>query len=151
MRAPFNVLVLPYCVTKDNKLLFCVFKRADSSIWQFVAGGGENEEDFLTASKRECKEEANISLDSKYTKLESMCYVTVDNFSERDRSQWGQRYVIAVYCFAVECKIEDIKISHEHTEFRWCEYNEARELLHFDLDKTAIFELNAKLKDSKGG
>lgn len=40
MRAPYNVLVLPYMIN-ENKTLFCIFKRQDMQIWQFVAGGGE--------------------------------------------------------------------------------------------------------------
>ena len=81
MRAPYNVLVLPYC--KDNgKYLFCIFKREDMDIWQFIAGGGEDNEDILTAAKRESNEEATIPYENTYIKLDSMCYVSVDNFSK---------------------------------------------------------------------
>ncbi len=146
MRAPYNVLVLPYC-KNQNKFLFCIFKRVDSNIWQFVAGGGEIGETAILSAKRESYEEANIPQDNKYLQLESMCYVSVDNFSKKARENWGKKYVIPVYTFAVQVDIENIRISHEHTDFRWCEYEEAKNLLHFDLDKTALYELNEILNN----
>ena len=39
MRAPYNVLVIPY-ISKSENPLFCIFKRADMGVWQFIAGGG---------------------------------------------------------------------------------------------------------------
>lgn len=39
-RALFNVLVIPY-EKESSGVLFCVFKREDVNIWQFIAGGGE--------------------------------------------------------------------------------------------------------------
>ena len=43
MRTPFQILAVPYRFIK-NGLYFCVFRRADSDIWQFIAGGGEDNE-----------------------------------------------------------------------------------------------------------
>lgn len=45
MRAPFQILAIPYRVTPE--LQFCVFHRADIDQYQFVAGGGENDEKLL--------------------------------------------------------------------------------------------------------
>ena len=45
MRAPFQILAIPYRVTPE--LQFCVFHRADIDQCQFVAGGGENDENLL--------------------------------------------------------------------------------------------------------
>ena len=41
MRAPFQILSVPYRFIK-GELCFCVFRRADFDVWQFIAGGGEN-------------------------------------------------------------------------------------------------------------
>ena len=35
MRAPYNVLVLPFCRTSDD-ILYCILKRKDLGIWQFT-------------------------------------------------------------------------------------------------------------------
>ena len=43
MRAPYNVLVLPYFRT-EWKTTYCIFKREDLDVWQFIAGGGEEGE-----------------------------------------------------------------------------------------------------------
>ncbi len=146
MRAPFNVLVLPYCRLADE-WSFCIFKRADAPVWQFIAGGGEEGEDFLAAAKREANEEGGIPYEREYLALETMCYVSADNFSARARAAWGKKYVIPVYAFATEVVPTAICIGREHTQYRWCSYQEARELLRFDLDKTALYELNERLKE----
>ena len=49
MRTPFQILAVPYRFIK-NGLYFCVFRRADSDIWQFIAGGGEDNEKPIQAA-----------------------------------------------------------------------------------------------------
>ena len=61
MRAPFQVLIIPYRRTEDG-LRFCVFHRADRDIWQFVSGGGEDDETPPEAALRELFEETGISV-----------------------------------------------------------------------------------------
>lgn len=39
-RARYQVLVIPYCI-EDRNVQFCLFRRSDMGIWQFIAGGGE--------------------------------------------------------------------------------------------------------------
>ena len=114
-------------------------------MWQFIAGGGEDNESVLLSAKRESFEEAGIQEDRQFKKLESMCYVPVNYFSEEARQYWDNKYVIPVYTFAVQLQSEVITLSHEHTEYRWCTYNQALALLYFDLDKTALYELKEKL------
>ena len=38
MRAPFQVITIPYKII-DKSPLFCIFYRADIAQWQFIAGG----------------------------------------------------------------------------------------------------------------
>ena len=135
-RAPYNVLVLPYYIYENN-VEYCIFKRADMNIWQFIAGGGEDDEEPRTAAIRESLEEASISPNSNYRQLVSMGYVSVENFSEKVRQTWGEKSVIPVFTFSVNLDKKDIVISDEHTEFKWCSYTKARERLRFELDKTA--------------
>ena len=146
-RAPYNVLVLPYFI--GNEILYCIFKREDMNVWQFIAGGGENDESPIIAAQRESMEEAGIPVNNTYQPLESMCYVSVDNFSEKARESWGKRYVIPIYTFSVCTDTQSIHISHEHTEYKWCNYKEAKEKLYFDLDKTALYELNERIKNGR--
>lgn len=148
MRAPYNVLVLPYLI-KDQQVRFCVFLREDMRVWQFIAGGGEDGETIIESAKRESFEEAGISDKLLYRQLESMCYVSSSNFSQKARQHWRSKYVIPVYVFAVELESEGVLISDEHIEYRWCTYEEAIHLLHFDLDKTALYELRERIADGQ--
>ena len=60
-RARYQVLVIPYC-TEDSSVQFCLFQRSDMGIWQFIAGGGEEEDiSIIESAKREAFEEAGIS------------------------------------------------------------------------------------------
>lgn len=100
-RAPYNVLVLPYYIYENN-VEYCIFKRADMNIWQFIAGGGEDDEEPRTAAIRESLEEASISPNSNYRQLVSMGYVSVENFSEKVRQTWGRK--ISYSCFYIFSK-----------------------------------------------
>lgn len=76
-RAPYNVLVLPYHIYENN-VEYCIFKRSDMNIWQFIVGGEDDEEPRTAAP--ESLEEASISPNSNYRRLVSMGYVSVENF-----------------------------------------------------------------------
>ena len=56
MRAPLQVLALPYRWT-DSDLEFCIFLRRRHDTWQFISGGGEDDETPLETVKREVEEE----------------------------------------------------------------------------------------------
>lgn len=107
---------------------------------------GGNEEKPLDTAKRETEEEASI-VSEKFLELTSMCHVAANQFSEKAQAAWGEKtIVIPVYTFAVLCDAAtQVCISDEHLEYKWCQYSEARELLHFDLDKTALYELNERI------
>lgn len=42
-RAPFQVLIIPYIVDK-GEIKYGIFKRSDRDVWQFISGGGEENE-----------------------------------------------------------------------------------------------------------
>ena len=50
-RARYQVLVIPYCI-QDAQVQFCLFRRSDMGIWQFIAGGGEEEDLSIVGKKR---------------------------------------------------------------------------------------------------
>lgn len=70
MRAPFQILVIPYQIV-DGVPKYCVFHRADHDQWQFIAGGGEDNETPLEAAKRETIEEGGVRSD-KWLELKSL-------------------------------------------------------------------------------
>ena len=148
-RAKYQVLILPYII-KDNKPLFCIFKRSDMGIWQFIAGGGEDEDKSpLSSAKREAFEEAGIYENEKYTALETRCSVSTECF-EKSRLLWGDDcLVIPEYTFAVELSSEAIKLSSEHTKYSWVDYETAIQKLKYDSNKVALWELDNKIKQRR--
>ena len=145
-RAPFQVLVLPYRITPDNAVFYALFKREPSTggYWQGIAGGGENGESPLEAAKRETYEEAGIDPSNEYMKLDSYAMVPVANVCG---FRWGDDVlVISEYCFGVKIEDEQLQLSYEHTEYKWLSYDSAMEILHWDSNKCALWELNFRVR-----
>lgn len=144
MREPYQILSIPYRVV-DGKLLFCILRRADSSYWQFIAGGGENGETPTQAAKRETIEEIGVD-PINIKQLTCIAYVPAEVIDESRRQHWDKNtVVIPEYSFAFECDSE-LTLSNEHTEYKWLTYNETRKLLKWDSNKVAMYEINCKLQ-----
>ena len=108
------------------------------------AGGGEDDETPLQAAIREAQEEAAIPSNEKWIKLDSVESIPAHIFTAR--AEWGTKtLVIPQYSFGVEMNVE-VVISHEHTEFGWFDYETALQRMRYDGDKTAMWELNQRLK-----
>lgn len=149
-RAKIQVLVIPFIKNKEE-IRYCIFNRSDSEadedLWQFVAGGGEDDEKPMEAAERELWEETGIKEDAVFYPLESTSYVPTSCFSMERRKAWGMDcLVIPEYKFAVQVKKDNIKLSDEHKEYRWVNYDIATELLKFESNRTALWELDNKIK-----
>lgn len=147
-RAPFNVLVIPFRLNNDGEYEYAVFKRTDEAYWQFIAGGGEDDELPFVSAIRESYEEAAIPVNSKYYELSTICSVAAHHFPE-GRKFWDDNvYVIPNYAFAVEVFDNEIILSFEHTEYKWTRFDECKSLLHWDSNVTALWELSERLKNN---
>ena len=143
MRAPFQVLIIPFKFTATG-LNFAIFKRHDTDDWQFIAGGGEDNETPLQAALRETEEEIGV-IPEKFIPLDSMA--TIPRIIFNHTEHWDTNiYVIPEHCFAVNVYEKKVHLSREHTEFRWVKYQEAFDLLKWDSNRNALWELNEKLK-----
>ena len=145
-RAKYQVLVIPYRRTGDG-VQYCIMKRSDmEDCWQFVAGGGEEEDESpMISAKREAEEEAGIPFDAHYTQLETTCSISSEHFPAR--KIWGDHVlVIPEYCFAVELNGQDIQLSDEHTSFQWVDYETAKPKLQYDSNKVALWELDNRIR-----
>jgi dATP pyrophosphohydrolase len=144
-RAPYQVLVLPYRIHPEEGLKVAVFKRRpdDGDFWQFVAGGGEGNETREEAARREMFEETGVVVE-RLQSLSSKNMVPASVFKNVD---WGPETTeIPEYCFAVEIGNSEIVLSDEHTEFRWVDFDEAIELLHWESNCDALRELRTLLE-----
>ena len=146
-RALFQVLVLPYRLL-NHGIEYAVFKRSgfDDDFWQGITGGGQDAETPSETAIRETWEESKISRDSDFIQLDSFFSVPVYFFG--DSHLWRKdKYVIPMYCFGVKAGGQEIILSDEHTEFKWLTFEDATEILKFENNKYALWELDQRLKD----
>jgi len=143
-RAAFQVLVIPYRIMADGEPRYLLFKRSDLDVWQWIAGGGENQETPQQTARREVLEEANIPEDARLIRLDSVASIPAMHFA--DHHLWGtDTFVIPEYSFGVEVENEEVCLSSEHNECAWLDYETARNRLEWDSNKTALWELHSRL------
>src|SRR5215210_7729133 len=100
-RAAFQVLVIPYRIMADGEPRYLLFKRSDLDVWQWIAGGGEDDYIPEHTDHREAREEADIPEDARLIRLDSMASIPATYFA--DHHLWGSGvYVIPEYSFGVE-------------------------------------------------
>ena len=143
-RRSFQILVIPFFRSRDRDYQYCIFKRKVDRYWQGIAGGGTIGEYPIQAAKREAYEEAGISASAKYFELETISSIPSYYFADLDVNNKNS-YVIFNYCFAVKVDLIKMDLSAEHSEYQWVSYRKAKQLLHWDDNKTALWELNQKL------
>jgi dATP pyrophosphohydrolase len=144
MRAPFQVLVIPFKRTGDG-VRFGVFHRADADVWQWIAGGGENDETPVQAARREALEEAGIDREARLIALESVASIPVHFFSEH--VHWDANLlVIPEHSFGIEVTSREIRLCAEHRAVHWLTYDEASARVTFDSNRTALWELVRRLE-----
>ena len=146
MRKPKNVLVFLY--RYNNGIEYCIFYRNKEKFYQGLSGGVEDNEELADTVKREVYEETGIKVNNviKLDTISSIPGINVNkNFNYKNNI-----YVVYEYAFGININDEDIKLSDEHEEYRWVNYEEAIKLLKYDSNKTALFELNERLIHNEG-
>ena len=143
MRAPFQVLVFPFRKALRG-IEYAAFHRADMpGVWQAIAGGGEGGESPLEAAAREANEEAGIPAHLEFVRLDSCSTVPVEWTAG---FLWGPgTLVIPEHAFGVDVAGLAIEIGIEHVDYRWGEYTAIADLLKWDSNRSALWELNWRL------
>lgn len=143
-RALFNVLVIPYRLHSDRPEFAVLHRRPPSKMWQFIAGGGEDDETPNVAARRESREEGGVIETTGWIQLDSVASIPRTAFPT---APWPESiYVVPEYCFAVEMNNSELIISPEHDGWGWCRYEQALEILTWDSNKVALWELNERLR-----
>jgi dATP pyrophosphohydrolase len=145
-RAPFRVCVYPYIKAGDSDFEYALLQSHALGFWQGAAGGGEGNETPLEAARREAYEETGIHIvESSLIQLDTVASVPVTE--SRSRRLWGETvYVIPQYYFGVLADNRQILLSEEHIEYRWLTYQDAFNLLKYDSDSIALWELDRRLR-----
>ena len=114
---------------EDSKNLFLLL-HYPSGHWDFVKGKMEQGESIHETALRETKEETGIT-DVKF----------LENFEEwikYDFQYMGELVHKKVVFFLAETKTKNVKISHEHLDYAWMDYNTAMEKTTFDNGKKVL-------------
>ena len=125
--------------TEDSKNLFLLL-HYPSGHWDFVKGKMEKNETSHETAIRETKEETGIT-----------DIIFVENFEEwieynfKYRGELVQKKVVF---FLAETKTKEIKISHEHSEYIWMDYNTSMEKTTFDNAKTVLTKAQKLLSNT---
>ena len=144
MRTPYQVLIFPF-VEEKGKYYYAIFKRKDLNIWQGIAGGGEGDEKPIETMRREAYEEASIDNKSRYIRLSSLTTIPAVNICGL---KWGKKIImIPEFAFGVELTSRKLKISSEHTQYLWLSCDDAINKLKYDSNKSALWELDYRLKN----
>ena len=146
-RAPFQVLVFPFRAAPDGGFEYALFFRRTErygNFWQAISGGGEDDETPVQAARREMYEETRIDTGAEFIQLESMCMLPADVAS--GELLWGEEVlVVPEYTFALRADGQEIRLSPEHEAYRWVDYEAGQDLLRWDSNRNALWELNYKL------
>jgi len=138
MRLPVQVQGILYRKT-NQKIQYLLLKRISDTggFWQPITGGIEKGETKTQALKREIQEETGIKNITKIIKDVHYC-----EFWDFYKLEARQR-LIKEHVFGVEINSnEKITISREHTEYKWCTFKEALNLLKWKENKEALKKLN---------
>jgi 8-oxo-dGTP pyrophosphatase MutT (NUDIX family) len=145
VRLPIQVQGILFRKTNGD-VQYLLLKRTPEKedFWQPVTGGLEEGETKVEALKREVWEETGI-------KNVVGIIENVDYFEYSDAHFIKGYDFIKEYVFGVEVHPnEKIAIDgKEHSQFRWCSFQEALELLKWDENKKALSRLNEILSFQK--
>jgi len=127
---------------KNNEIKYLLLKRAPKkiypNIWQCVTGKIENNEKAYLTAIREVQEE---------TKLTAIKLWTVEHVNSFFEARQNRMNLIPV--FGMEVNNTNVILSHEHTDYVWCDINIAREKLLWNQQKIGLLVFHDMLNGSK--
>ena len=145
-RQPRQVHIYLYRTRADGAHEFALFQRSENPLWwQGVCGGAEGTESLEDAARRELSEEAGISAPAPLYRLDTIGSLPAYPFSEEEQAFWGKDVVVIPMTFFAMPFDGGVRLSEEHTGFCWLPYDEAKELVYFSDQKTALWELHERL------
>ena len=117
---------------KSGELEFLLLKRSPEqyypNLWQMVTGKIKENETAYQSALREIKEETGLTPEKFWVAP------TVNSFYSPDKD-----YICLLPVFAARVKDEcEIKLSKEHTEYKWLNPDEAKQLLAWDGQRKSV-------------
>ena len=124
---------------EKSKKLFLLL-HYPSGHWDFVKGKMEKGESTRQTAVRETEEETGII---DITFLENF-----EEWIEYNFQYQGELVNKKVVFFLAETKTENVKISHEHQNYAWMDYNTSMEKTTFDNAKTVLTKAQTLLSNT---
>jgi len=126
---------------KDGEHSFLILKRTpeEGGFWQPLTGTVEDGERIQECLLRELKEETGI---------ENPVKVTEKIWSFDWRNKHDEAIVEFVYGIELNPESEVTISPAEHSEYKWCSFDEAVELLGRDNNKKAFVQFKEKVMDT---
>lgn len=118
---------------EGNGYKFLILKRAEDrgGFWQPITGGVREGEEQISALKRELTEETGVTEYRQIINLRYSFSFCLPHLGE-----------LVENVYAVEVKPEtEIVLSHEHTEYRWLDFEESLALIKYDSNKEGFRRL----------
>lgn len=117
---------------QNGKLEFLLLKRSPKqyypNIWQMVTGKIKENEFAYQTALREIKEETSLTPENIWVAP------TVNSFYSPDKD-----YICLLPVFAAKVKFDsEVKLSKEHTEYKWLSPEEAKNLLAWDGQRKSV-------------
>lgn len=117
---------------KNGELEFLLLKRSPEqcypNLWQMVTGKIKENETAYQSALREIKEETGLTPEKFWIAP------TVNSFYSPDKD-----YICLLPVFAARVNQEcEIKLSKEHTEYKWVNPDEAKQLLAWDGQRKSV-------------
>lgn len=122
---------IKYLLLKRN-----IKDKIHPGIWQIITGKINKKEKAYQTALRELTEETGL----KPFKLYSLPKVSSFYYKEKDT-------IHLIPLFLSEVKEEKIKLSEEHSEYKWLNFKSACRLVHWETQKENIRMINKMLND----
>ena len=132
MKIKTNLIEVHIIKKEEQGLKTLIMKRASNqmypNIWQMVTGKISENEKAYEAAIREIKEETNLEIDKLFI-VPNVNYF-YNNFDDSIT-------IIPVFA-AIITSGKNLKISHEHSEYKWCSVEEAKKKFAWQGQKKSI-------------
>lgn len=118
---------------EENSYKFLILKRSEDrgGFWQPITGGVKEGEDQIGALKRELMEEIGVIEYRQIINLKYSFSFSLPRYGNLTEN---------VYAVEVHPNIE-IVLSHEHTEYRWLDFEESLAWIKYDSNKEGFRKL----------
>jgi len=133
---------------REGKLLYLLLHyHFKGDYWDFPRGNIERGETAQQAAAREIKEETGLDYGKGDIEF-------VDGFKEK--TSWfyrlkGQNIFKQATYFLAEAKKKDVKLSEEHLEYKWLEFDAAVAQLTYDNSKSVLKKADEFLRKQERG